>query len=92
MAILVGQQLGVEAVQRRSVLGLHDRLDVGGRSWMTWAVMRVLVSSTGAVASSSQPIQSPRPSATISIPVTVRSTSKAPRLARSQAHFGVGVR
>ena len=59
---------------------------------MTWAVMQVLVSSTGSVASSSQPTQLLRPVATISMPVSVCSTSKVPRLARSQAHFGVGVR
>jgi hypothetical protein len=61
-------------------------------SWMTWAVMRVLVSSTGSVASSSHPVQLLRPVATISMPVSACSTSKLPRLARSQAHFGVGVR
>lgn len=33
-------------------------------SWMTWAVMRVVVSSTGSVANSSPPTQAPRPVAT----------------------------
>src|SRR5262249_43750551 len=30
VAVLAGQQIGIEAVQRGSVFGFHDRLDVGG--------------------------------------------------------------
>ena len=60
-------------------------------SAITLAVIRVPVSSTASVASSSQPIQSPRPVASITTSwvVSVGSRSNLPRFFRSHAHVGL---
>jgi hypothetical protein len=54
------QQFTVEPLQRRMILGLDHRGDFGIDIAITRAVMRMPTSSVTAVASSTQPIESPR--------------------------------
>jgi hypothetical protein len=61
-------------------------------SVITRAVICVAISLTGALASSTQPVQDSRPAATIAIPVFSWSTSNVPRSARNHAHAGSGTR
>src|SRR6266576_4530018 len=95
--MLLDPALAVEApwndVAHRSGLVSKEQIESyfdRGISRITRAVIRVAVSSTASLASSTHPIQSPRPSATISTfwARLLGSRSNVPRFFLSDAHLG----